>query len=236
MGGKKTLTEVVPAREPVGGDRAGGCGRQEHAVALTSGYYADMAEPIDGTLDLAVPSFVDELVGQYDADGGDSAAIMRLAIRLAEKNTEQGGGPFGAVVFLDGVPVAGGVNRVVSCGLSIAHAEIVALIRAQRRLRCQNGCLPPEAVLVTSTEPCCQCFGAIVWSGVTELVCGATTLDAEAIGFDEGPKPDRWAAVLEARGIRVMQGVCRAEANAVLQKYAAEGHPIYGPHTVAARP
>jgi tRNA(Arg) A34 adenosine deaminase TadA len=90
-------------------------------------------------------------------------------------------------------------------------------------------------VLVTSTEPCCQCFGAIVWSGITKLVCGATTSDAEAIGFDEGPKPDRWDAVLEARGISVERAVCRAEAIAVLQKYAAQGHPIYGPGRTTSR-
>jgi len=67
-----------------------------------------------------------------------------------------------------------------------------------------------------------------VWAGVRRLVCGATTVDAEAVGFDEGPKPDAWVALLERRGVSVRQGVLRAEAERVLRSYAARGGPIYG--------
>jgi hypothetical protein len=60
------------------------------------------------------------------------------------------------------------------------------------------------------------------------LVCAATTADAEAVGFDEGPKPDAWVTVLESRGIAVTRGLLRAEAKRVLDDYAARGGPIYG--------
>ena len=69
----------------------------------------------------------------------------------------------------------------------------------------------------------------IPWSGVTRLVCGARAADAEAIGFDEGPKPRGWIAALERRGIAVVRDVRRADAVAVLRAYAAAGGAIYNP-------
>jgi tRNA(Arg) A34 adenosine deaminase TadA len=111
--------------------------------------------------------------------------------------------------------------------MSIAHAEIVALMRAQLSL--QAGLLVAGPLtLYTSTEPCCQCYGAVVWSGITRLVCGARTADAEAIGFDEGPKPARWQEELERRGIRVTEGLCVDEAREVLQRYIDRGGRIFG--------
>jgi tRNA(Arg) A34 adenosine deaminase TadA len=131
-------------------------------------------------------------------------------------------------VFLGEQLVAAGVNRVLASGLSIAHAEIMALLRAQVALGAATALSAPPLTLFASTEPCCQCFGALVWAGVRRLVCGATTADAEAVGFDEGPKPDDWVGVLERRGISVRQGVQRAEAERVLRRYLANGGPIYG--------
>src|SRR6185437_16438764 len=136
---------------------------------------------------------------------------------LSRLNVERGGGPFAATVFLGSRLVAAGVNLVLDSGFTLAHAEIVAMLRAQQALA---GAPPPEGVdytLVASTEPCCQCFGAVVWSGITHLVCGANTADAEAIGFDEGPKPAAWDRTLEDRGISVVQGIQRHAARAVLE-------------------
>ncbi|MFB6359406.1 MAG: nucleoside deaminase, partial [Thiohalorhabdaceae bacterium] len=81
--------------------------------------------------------------------------------------------------------VAAGVNRVLAEGLSVAHAEVVALALAQQRLGSFD--LGAEAgwdhELVTSAEPCVQCFGALFWAGIRSLVCGARSADAEAAGF-----------------------------------------------------
>jgi tRNA(Arg) A34 adenosine deaminase TadA len=126
--------------------------------------------------------------------------------------------------------VAAGVNLVLDSGLTIAHAEIVAMMRAQRALRDAPSPEPEGGTysLLASTEPCCQCFGALVWSGVTHLAFGATTADAEAIGFDEGPKPEAWVRALERRGITVSQRVRLVEAREVLEDYARRGGAIYG--------
>lgn len=176
---------------------------------------------------IAIPSWIDEVVASHSGGFADDVARMQLAVRLSRENVERGGGPFGAAIFAGDRVIAAGVNRVLDCGLSIAHAEIVAMMRAQTRL----GSQPTAAgalTLVTSCEPCCQCFGALVWSGVTELVCGAVTEDAEAVGFDEGPKPDAWPETLARRGIGVRLSVCRDEAREVLDDYKRRGGTIYG--------
>ena len=58
----------------------------------------------------------------------------------------------------------------------------------------------PIHELVTSCEPCSMCLGAITWSGIRGLACGARGSDAESIGFDEGPKPENWETALENTG------------------------------------
>lgn len=178
-------------------------------------------------LSLDIPAWIDELLVD-GAAAHDDDARMALAIRLSRENVARGGGPFGGVVFLEQRLLALGVNLVLSTGQSIAHAEIIALMRAQAALgRDAIGQMPP-LTLYASTEPCCQCFGALVWAGVRKLVCGATTADAESVGFDEGPKPEEWAKVLEKRGISVALAVRREEAASVLREYVARGGRIYG--------
>jgi tRNA(Arg) A34 adenosine deaminase TadA len=157
---------------------------------------------------------------------------MRFVIALARQNVAAGsGGPFGAAIFesASGRLVACGVNQVVSAQCSHAHAEMAAIANAQERLGTYDlGATGlPAHELVTSSEPCAMCFGALPWSGVRTLACGARASDAEAIGFDEGPKPEHWIAALAARGISTRQDICRKEAVAVLQAYAQAGAEIY---------
>lgn len=160
-------------------------------------------------------------------------ARMRLAVDLARANVDHGGGPFGAAVVerATGRLLAAGVNRVLATNASIAHAEVMALSLAQQRLGSFDlGSEPArEFELLTSAEPCVQCYGALFWSGVRSLVCGARSGDAEAAGFDEGPKPADWAELLAARGIAVTTDVLRDEAAAVIRDYAAAGGAIYNP-------
>ncbi|MEW6637298.1 MAG: nucleoside deaminase [Actinomycetota bacterium] len=189
---------------------------------------------------MAYPGVTLELPGwmeEFFADGLDRVyptekERMRLAIELSRLNVEHGtGGPFGAGVFdlETGRLIAPGVNLVTASGLSIAHAEIVAIMVAQRVSGGFDlgGPGRPPCELVASTEPCIQCFGATTWSGVRRLVCGARDEDARAIGFDEGPKLPDWVEALERLGIAVARDVCREEAAAVLGLYAEDGGRIY---------
>lgn len=157
---------------------------------------------------------------------------MRLVVQLARENVRRAtGGPFGAGVFdlATGRLIAPGVNRVLAMNCSILHAEMMAIALAQRRIGDFDlgNAGPAGAELVASTEPCAMCFGAVPWSGVRRLACGARDEDARAIGFDEGPKPADWAGALEVRGISVFRDVLRDEAAAVLREYAEAGGVIY---------
>lgn len=164
------------------------------------------------------------------------AARMGLAVRLAEANVREGtGGPFGAAVFecRTGHLVAAGVNLVVRARCACLHAEVVALMLAQRRLRTYDLAVGGVYELHTSVEPCAMCLGAVVWSGIARLVCGARGSDAEAVGFDEGPKPSDWIGALRGRGIRVRTDLLRRQAIAVLSRYAVSGGRIYNPERPA---
>jgi tRNA(Arg) A34 adenosine deaminase TadA len=72
-----------------------------------------------------------------------------------------------------------------------------------------------------------MCLGAITWSGVRQIVCGARGSDAEAVGFDEGPKPANWINELKQRGIMVTVDMRRTPAFSVLQQYVQNGGEVY---------
>lgn len=116
---------------------------------------------------------------------------MRFVIDLAHENVaRRTGGPFAAAVFRsdDGRCVSAGVNSVMRLNSAVLHAEVVALMFAQARVGSYTLRVADASYeLVTSCEPCAMCLGAILWSGVRRLVCGAARSDAERIGFDEGP-------------------------------------------------
>ena len=154
---------------------------------------------------------------------------MREVVGWAEKNIDLGGGPFAAGVFdlSSGVCVSIGVNRVVESHCSLSHAEILALGLAEQQLKTHDLSSRGRFVLTTSAEPCAQCFGAIPWSGVRAVEFGATREDVEAIGFDEGPKPENWIEALNERNIDVTGPVLRAAGAAVLNRYAAKGGDVY---------
>jgi len=159
---------------------------------------------------------------------------MAVAISLAEQNVRHDtGGPFGALVVTEGEGrvLALGVNRVELQLCSAAHAEIVALSLAQRRMGTWNLAETPlgPLQLVTSCEPCAMCLGAIPWSGVRSVLCGATKEDAEAAGFDEGARSADWVEVLTRRGIDIRTRVLREKAARVLDRYAGSGKTVYNP-------
>lgn len=157
---------------------------------------------------------------------------MRLAIALSRENVvRKTGGPFGAAVFErdSGRLVAVGVNSVTRHNNCTLHGEMVAFMMAQARLGNFSLGAPgmPAHELVTSCEPCAMCLGAILWSGVVRVVCGAARQDASELKFEEGPVFPESYRYLEERGIEILHGVLRGEARAVLELYRAQGGPIY---------
>jgi tRNA(Arg) A34 adenosine deaminase TadA len=168
---------------------------------------------------------------QLDAAYQTDEQRMRLAIGLATENVRrESGGPFGAAVFESdtGRLISVGVNSVTRLKCSVLHAEVVAIMLAQARLKSYSlRSLKHE--LVVSCEPCAMCLGAVLWSGVGRLVFGALREDAERLGFDEGPVFEQSYQYLEQRGLEVVRGVCRAEALEPLRLYKERGGLIYNP-------
>jgi len=108
---------------------------------------------------------------------------MRAAIRLSlAKMRANCGGPFGAVVVRRGKIIARGWNQVTSANDPTAHAEIMAIRAACRRLKTFRlaGC-----ELYTSCEPCPMCLAAICWARFKKVYYANTRQDAAKIQFDD---------------------------------------------------
>lgn len=179
---------------------------------------------------LELPGWVELFLESWMIPLTTASQRMQLAVALSEENIrQQTGGPFAAVVVNEDTNelVSVGVNLVTTAGLSMAHAEIVALSLAQVALGEWNLGHAGTLQLVTTCEPCAMCYGAVPWSGVKSIICGAGKDDAEAAGFDEGDKPDEWVKSLQRRGIVVQCGVLQADAAAVLENYKKSGGTIY---------
>ena len=109
--------------------------------------------------------------------------FMREAIRLSIQMMRRGhGGPFGAVVVRDGRIVGRGCNEVTSANDPTAHAEIVAIRAACRRLKTFQ---LDDCDLYTSCEPCPMCLSAIYWARLAHVFYANTRKDAARINFDD---------------------------------------------------
>jgi len=118
---------------------------------------------------------------------------------------------------------------VVPHATSLAHAENMAYMLAQQRLQAPrlNEVLSP-VTLATSSQPCCQCYGATIWAGIDRLLIGARAEDVmELTEFDEGPLPADWIGELERRGITVVRDLLREQARQVLRAYGEGGGERY---------
>lgn len=183
---------------------------------------------------LHLPAWVSDKLGD-GKDLNDDNERMELVLELAAENVRHGSGPFAAAVFdPDGNVVAVGVNRVVPDMAPIAHAEIMAIAGAGQNIGRWDFGSTGEYTLVSSTEPCAMCLGAVPWSGVRRLVIGARDIDARAAGFDEGNKPADWIQHLDSIGIEVVRDVRRDQAAQILLDYRSSGAPIYNGTTSSA--
>ena len=105
-------------------------------------------------------------------------AFMREALAQAAEAQRRGEVPVGAVVVLDGTVIGAGFNQPIGARDPTAHAEIVALRMAARRVR--NYRLA-GADLYATIEPCQMCVGAMIHARIARLVYGAREPKAGAI-------------------------------------------------------
>lgn len=108
--------------------------------------------------------------------------FMLRAIELSISSAKDTGGPFGCVMVKDDKIIAEGSNKVTFSNDPTAHAEIVAIREACKKLNTFNlsGC-----DLYASCEPCPMCLSAIYWSHVNNIFYANTREDAKKINFDD---------------------------------------------------
>ena len=111
---------------------------------------------------------------------------MNDFMRIAKENAENGlraneGGPFGAVIVdKNNNIISNGNNKVLINNDPTAHAEIIAIREACKKLHTYD---LSNYIIYTSCEPCPMCLSAIIWSNIKEIYYGCTKKDAANIGF-----------------------------------------------------
>lgn len=145
--------------------------------------------------------------------------FLARAVELSREGSESGcGGPFGAVVVRGDEIVGEGCNRVPTDNDPTAHAEMVAIRAACKRLGTFGlaGC-----EIFASSQPCPMCLAAIYWARIDRVWFANTVEDARAIGFDDSKFYDELSLPLERRSIPQVH-VATAEALKVFKDWAAD--------------
>jgi guanine deaminase len=106
-------------------------------------------------------------------------------MKIAKEESEKGmrandGGPFGAIIVRNGKIIAKGHNKVIKTNDPTAHAEVIAIREASKKLRKFD---LSDCEIYSSCEPCPMCLAAIHWAKMKKLYFGCTRKDAEKIGF-----------------------------------------------------
>jgi tRNA(adenine34) deaminase len=142
-------------------------------------------------------------------------AFMRMALEQAREARRAGEVPIGAVVVLDAQVVGRGFNQPIGTHDPTAHAEIVAMRDASRRV---GNYRLTGATLYVTVEPCLMCVGAMVHARVGTLVYGAPEPKAGAV---ESTQRAHEHPALNHR-LTVVGGVLEDECRAVMQQFFRE--------------
>ena len=111
------------------------------------------------------------------------AAFMEIALRETYRGIARGdGGPFGAVIVLQGEVLAKGHNEVLKTNDPTRHAEMCAISRAARKMSAPHF---EGLEIFSTTEPCVMCFAAINWAQMRRVTYGTTVRDVKRLGFNE---------------------------------------------------
>lgn len=148
------------------------------------------------------------LVVTYTLDDGK---YMQIAIEQAKIAASMGEVPVGAVVVSNGDVISTGYNKREILNNSLAHAEIIAINSACKRL---DSWRLLNATLYVTLEPCAMCAGAIINSRIERVVFGAFDPKAGSFGslvnLSELPYNHR---------LKIVSGVCEKECGNLLSSF-----------------
>ena len=153
---------------------------------------------------------------------------MNKFMNIAKQNAERGikekeGGPFGAVIVdKDEKIIANGNNQVLKQNDPTAHAEMVAIRNACKKLGKYD---LSGYTLYTSCEPCPMCLSAIIWSNIKEVYYGCTKKDAGEIGFRDDAIYDYLKG--ENNGLINLEEMDRDECIKTFEEYKKQDGVIY---------
>jgi tRNA(adenine34) deaminase len=136
---------------------------------------------------------------------------MDVAIKMAQKAYDKSEVPVGAAIFKDGVLISKAHNECVSQNSSLAHAEIIAIQKALKKLGCAylNGC-----EIYVTVEPCMMCMGSILNSRISKLVYGAYE---PKTGFaDSAANIKNFSA---GANIEIYGGICEDKCGALMSSF-----------------
>jgi len=98
--------------------------------------------------------------------GGFMSDFMDIAVCEAKKAFKEGNSPIGAVVVRNGKVISKAHNRKNSLNISVYHAEIVAIIKACKRLK---RWILDDCEIYVTLEPCAMCMNAIAESRIKSV-------------------------------------------------------------------
>lgn len=133
------------------------------------------------------------------------------------------GGPFGAIIVdKEGNVISKGNNKVIKNNDPTAHAEIVAIREACKKLNTYN---LSDYILYTSCQPCPMCLSAIIWSNIKEVYYACTKTDAASIGF----RDDAIYEYLKGKNKELisLKQLDREECIELFEDYKKQGKTIY---------
>lgn len=153
---------------------------------------------------------------------------MNSYMQKAKENAEIGiskkeGGPFGAIIIdREGNIIANGNNKVIKEKDPTAHAEVVAIREACKKLDTYD---LSDYILYTSCEPCPMCLSAIIWANIKEIYYGCTKEDAAEIGF----RDDAIYDFIKGKDNKLLnlKQIDRDECIKTFEKYKKENGIIY---------
>ncbi len=109
--------------------------------------------------------------------------FMKMACEEAERGIVAGdGGPFGAVIVKDGQVISAAHNMVIALKDSTAHAEMVAIRKAEQALGTYD---LSDCELYATSYPCPMCLAAVMWAHIGKVYYHFTPEDAAGLGFDD---------------------------------------------------
>lgn len=149
---------------------------------------------------------------------------MKIAKEQADKGIKENeGGPFGAVIIdKEGNIVSTGNNKVLLEKDPTAHAEIIAIRAACKKLNTYD---LSEYILYTSCEPCPMCLSAIIWANVKEVYYGCTKEDAAEVGFRDEAIYDFIKG--KDKTLLKLEQIDREECIKTFEEYKKNGGKIY---------